>query len=92
MAFNIHPRTIFTWLVAAALTIAVVTMLKRQENVKAVPPQKPIVDNAWVAPEINADTSLAPETKICSCMGSNLLPTQSNILAPRVWLAIPQMG
>jgi len=83
MAFNIHPRTIFTWLVAAALTIAVVTMLKRQENVKAVPPQKPIVDNAWVAPEINTDTSLAPETKNLLLYGQQLIAHTAKYFGPK---------
>ncbi len=70
-------------LLVAAMAIAVFALLKPQQHVKPVAPTKVAPDNAWVAPEINNDSSLAPETKTLLLYGEELITHTAKYFGPK---------
>ncbi len=83
MAWYKHWWVFIAVLLVAAMVIAVFTLLTPQENVKPVAPAKVAPDNAWVAPVINNDTSLAPDTKNLLMYGQDLIAHTAKYFGPK---------
>jgi len=76
-----HRRIVFALSISSALVIAILAKHpKRQER---VPPVKIEPDNTWVAPELNRDTSLAPDAKALLLYGQELIAHTAKYFGPK---------
>jgi len=79
-----HRWFAFALLVVAALAIALVGLFKiRPESNISATEAMPVPDSAWVAPDINKDTALLPETKKLLLYGEELIAHTAKYFGPK---------